>query len=321
MVGPPTAPAFPASVTFTVSELGSNTVGELTNYSFTGTVGSSVSSSDYFVVQFPQYTFEGRFNLNTQALCSLATGNKCLVFGLASQIYIQPSSTVAASSFAFTIKNLLNAAYSIQYVNRTVTIFTVVGRKVTAIGGAVFLKFTQSSANISAITTSIDSIYGGDSNINYYFSFQLNSYLPETGKIAVFFPTAYTSLFTLSSSCFLRWDSQALIGPQAYCSIISSNQLVIVPNGVLLSASQPYYFTVTNITNPNFALNNYRFSIYTYYSTSVYQPNVISTSTFASPTLSLITVKSCQLQVNVSISNPGLPAQYQLSLICPSPIK
>jgi hypothetical protein len=137
----------------------------------------------------------------------------------------------------------------------------------------------------------------------------------------VYFPSIYTSLFTLYSTCFLRSDSQALIGSQAYCSIINSNELVIVPNGVLLSKSQSYYFTVTNLTNPNVNLNNYLFTIYTYYSSNVYQPQVICSSTFASPLLSLITVKSCQLQVNLSISNPQLSAQYQVNLICPSTIK
>jgi hypothetical protein len=224
------------------------------------------------VVQFPQYTFEGRFNFNTQALCSLATNSVCLVFGLAAQIYIKPATTITASAFSFTINKLLDAAFSLQYANLTATIYTVVGNKLNAKGTATFLKYTQASTNISAIITSIDSIYGGDSGINYYFSFQLNSYLPETGKIVVFFPTIYTSLFTLSSTCFLRADSQALIGNQAYCSIINSNELVIVPNGVLLSKSQEYYFTVTNLTNPNINLNTYQFTISTYYSSNVYLP-------------------------------------------------
>lgn len=184
-----------------------------------------------------------------------------------------------------------------------------------------FTKFTQASQNISAIITSIDSIYGGDSGINYYFSFQLNSYLPENGKITIFFPSIYISLFTVSSTCFLRADSQALAGNQAYCSIINSNQLVIIPNGVLLAQSQPYYFTVTNLTNPNVDLTSYKFKIETFYFSDVYRPMVISRSYFNSPTLSLITVKQCQLQVTLSIYNPSLPSQYQINLVCPATIK
>lgn len=169
------------------------------------------------MIQFPQYTFEGRFNLNTQALCSLAANSKCSIFGLASQIYIQPSSTVSTSAFSFTLNKILNAAFSIQYLNRTVTLFTVINNKVNALGTSVFLKFTQASSNVSAIITGIDSIYGGDSGINYYFSFQLNSYLPEGGKISVFFPSVFQSLFNVNSRCFLRSDSKLLIGKQSYC--------------------------------------------------------------------------------------------------------
>lgn len=65
-----------------------------------------------------------------------------------------------------------------MYVNRTITLKTIVNEKVTASGSATFLKLTQTSPNASAIITSIQSIYGGDSGIDYYFSFQLNSYLP-----------------------------------------------------------------------------------------------------------------------------------------------
>lgn len=201
------------------------------------------------------------------------------------------------------------------------TLFTVVGNKVNALGSASFLKFTQASLNASAIITSIDSIYGGDSGINYYFSFQLNSYLPESGKVSIFFPSIFISLFTVNSQCYLRADSQQLVGSQAYCQIIDTHQLVIVPNGVLLSTSQPYYVTVTNITNPNMDLSVYKFRLETYYFSNVYSPSVISRDYFSSPTFSLINVKNCQLQMTASIYNQNLPSQYQFNLICPATIK
>lgn len=307
VVGPPSAPATPKAITFTVSELGSNRVGELTNYTFSGSIGSGfapVTPSDYVLIQFPPYTFEGRFNLNSQALCSLAASSKCSVFGLASQVYLQPSATISVAAFSFTLQNILNAAYEVSYVNKTISLITVVGGKVDARGSADLLKFTQPSANVSAIITGIGSIYGGDSGINYFISFQLNSYLPEDGKISIFFPDIYTSLFTTNSSCALAEKSQLLAGPQAYCSVINTRQLVIVPNGVLLSRTLPYYLTVFNITNPNTDLAYQKFTIETYHFGSVYNPAVISRSTFASPTISIITVKECQLQVSLSISNP-----------------
>lgn len=207
VVGPPTAKTTPKAITFTVAETGSNIVGELTDYAFSGSIASGfapVTPSDYVVIQFPKYTFEGRFHLNAQALCSLAASSKCQVFGLASQIYIQPSTTISASAFSFTVTKLLNAAYSMAYINTTVTIFTVVSRKINAWGTSTFLDFTQTSKNVSAVTTSIGSIYGGDSGINYHFELQLNSYLPEQGKISIFFPSIYTSLFTTNSQCYLK---------------------------------------------------------------------------------------------------------------------
>ncbi len=172
-------------------------------------------------------------------MCSLAAGSKCSVFGLASQVYIQPSSNISSNTFSFTLNRILNAAFSIQYLNRTITLFTVVNNKINALGTSVLLKFTQASPNVSAIINSIDSIYGGDAGINYYFQFQLNSYLPETGKISVFFPTIYTSLFTINSMCYLSSSTQLMVGKQAYCNIINNYQLVIVP-GVLLSRTQAY---------------------------------------------------------------------------------
>lgn len=156
------------------------------------------------------------------------------MFGLAGQIYIQPSATVSASAFSFTITKLLNAAYRMVYIDTVIKIFTVVNQKVDAVGTSTFLKFTQASKNVTARIVSVGSIYGGDSGINYNFGFQLNSYLPEQGKVTLFFPQVYTSLFTTSSSCYLTYASKIRAGAQSYCKIVNDRQLVIVPNGVLL---------------------------------------------------------------------------------------
>jgi hypothetical protein len=130
VVGPPSAATVPVAITYTISEISTNYVGELSNYSLAGTLGggfSSVTTSDFFVVEFPPYAFEGRFNLNAQALCSLATSNQCWVFGLANQIYIQPGTAVSSSAFSFTINKLLNAAFELEYINQTIKLYTVVG--------------------------------------------------------------------------------------------------------------------------------------------------------------------------------------------------
>ena len=228
--------------------------------------------------------------MNAQALCSLASGNHCSVFGLAHQVYIKPSSTISSSSFSFTIKKILNAAYAIPYANKVVKIFTVVGRKVDAVGHSTFLKFTQQSRNITARIIHISSIYGGDS-ATYTFGFQLNSYLPENGKISIFFPWVYPNLFSTGSTCYLTPESQFRAGSSTYCRIISYYQLVLVPNGVLLSRNIEYKLVVTKVSNPNKDISNFHFDIKSYYFSSVYRPSVISGNTFKPKDLSLITVK------------------------------
>lgn len=90
---------------------------------------------------------------------------------------------------------------------------------------------------------------------------------------------------------------------------------------MLLSSKQPYYFNLTNITNPNFNLSAYKFSIYTYYTNDVYQPLIISQSQFASPIVTPITVKVCNFALELSMANPGLSSNYIMKITCPSTIK
>lgn len=111
------------------------------------------------------------------------------------------------------------------------------------------------------------------------------------------------------------------MGSQAYCQVINAGQFIIVPNGVLLSTNQPYYVTVSNITNPNTDLSAQKFIVETYYTADVYNPLTISRSNFDSPIISLITVQNCQLQVNLSAYNSLMPADYSINLICPAQIK
>ena len=80
---------------------------------------------------------------------------------------------------------MINSAFSFEYVNITFKVFTIVDHKVNAEGEASIIKFSKPSGNISALLTKIDSIYGGDSEINYYFEFQLNHYLPIDGMIMI----------------------------------------------------------------------------------------------------------------------------------------
>ena len=147
--------------------------------------------------------FEGYFSQNLQALCSLATNSKCYSFGLSNIIYFQPSSDISASALNFNLNRIINSAYSFEYVDTEFKVFTLIDNKVNAVGSASITKFSKPSRNISAIVTKIDSLYGGDAGINYYFEFKLNSDLPREGLLSIQFPQIYKSLFDLNSKCIL----------------------------------------------------------------------------------------------------------------------
>lgn len=95
----------------------------------------------------------------------------------------------------FNLNNIINSAYSFEYVTTSFKVFTLVNDKVDAVGTASITKFSKPSTNVSAIVTKIDSLYGGDSGINYYFEFKLNANLPKNGLISVEFPSIFDSFY------------------------------------------------------------------------------------------------------------------------------
>ena len=142
------------------------------NYAFTGSLGSgfsSIGTSDYIAVEFGSNVFEGTFSLNPKALCTLAASNRSLSFGLSSIIYFSPASPISSSTLNFNLNKIINTAYSFEYINTTFRVFTLVNDKVNAVGTTSIIKFSKPSTNVSAIITKTDSLYGGDSGINYYF--------------------------------------------------------------------------------------------------------------------------------------------------------
>lgn len=223
VVGPPTATLSPYTITFTVTENSTNTVGELADYTFTGTIAagfSSVTVDDYIAVQFPKDSFERNFSINSEAICTLAANEVCFSFGKASIIYFQPALTMSSTALNFQLKNIIQAAYEFDYVTKPFVVSTVINNKVNAMGTANMIKFAKFCKNISAIITSIDSSYGGDSQINYYFEFQLNHQLPTDGVVSITFPSVYPTLLYLSSTCSLSggiFSSSKL----PYCTIPS----------------------------------------------------------------------------------------------------
>lgn len=225
---------------------------------------------------------------------------------------------MSPSTLNFNLNNIINSAYSFEYVNTTFKVFTLINDKVNAVGTASTTKFSKPSTNVSAIVTKIDSLYGGDSGINYYFELKLNSNLPKYGLISIQFPEVYDTLFNLNSTCVLSssfpWGST--------CEIVGPYLLVIRPNGNLLNPNLAYQFTVTNITNPNMKLTTYSFIITTQFNDNIYNRLVISRSRFACPEISVLTVKTCTtFEVIIGAHNAFFETVYDVSLICPSYIK
>lgn len=136
----------------------------MVNYSFSCNFDAGfapVTSSDYVGIEFPQYGFEGRFSLNPDAKCSLAGGQKCLSFGVANVIYFKPSTTISSTSLTFTLTDNINTAFSFDYKNISIRVFTVIGNKIDSSGSGNLIKFSKPSTNISGLITKTDSIYGG----------------------------------------------------------------------------------------------------------------------------------------------------------------
>ena len=289
VVGGTTPAITPYSISnLTVVEASTNFVGSLVNYSFTGTVEagfSPVTPADYIAVEFEPAVLEGKFSTNMQALCSIAANSKCYSFGLSHTIYFHPSATFSSSTLAFSLNQVINSAYSLSYVDTTFTVKTVVGGRVNALGTASLTKFSKPSKNITGLVTQTDSLYGGDSGINYYIQFKLNSDLPTDGLIVITLPSIYDSLFSLQSSCVLQ---NLPIG--SYCSVVNSNIVAIYPNGNLLNKDLTYLLTLTNITNPNADLTGYSFTIVSQANDNIYRPDIIAKNTFSCPAISLVSV-------------------------------
>ena len=101
--------------------------------------------------------------MNDEALCSLATGSMCYSFGLSHIIYFQPSSPISTAALNFNLNNIINTAYSYEYLDITFRVFTLIDGKVDAEGTTTLQKFSKPSKNVSALITRIGSRYGGDS--------------------------------------------------------------------------------------------------------------------------------------------------------------
>ena len=137
VVGGTTSAASPIPITLTMSESSTNFVGDLVNYTFAGTLGAgfaTVDTDDYVVIEFEEHAFEGVFSTNQEAICSLAAASKCQSFGLSHIIYFQPAAAISSNTLNFQLNKIINSAFSLEYVNKTFKVFTLVDNKVNAVG-------------------------------------------------------------------------------------------------------------------------------------------------------------------------------------------
>ena len=116
--------------------------------------------------------------------------------------------------------------------------------------------------------------------------------MPKNGLITIQFPALYESLYSLNSECILG-SALTASTPTPYCEIIDSHTVSVVPNGLLLSSTETYSLTLTNITNPNSQLADQEFVITSYFSEDVYRGLIIARNSFAAPEMSIMAVKEC----------------------------
>jgi hypothetical protein len=74
--------------------------------------------------------------------------------------------------------------------------------------------------------------------------FKLGTYLPEFGKVSITFPSVYGSLFELYVSCRFTDETLRKVSDESFCQVVSSSQLVIVPNGILFDKDTTYSIVI-----------------------------------------------------------------------------
>lgn len=127
----------------------------------------------------------------------------------------------------------------------------------------------------------------------------MGTYLPEFGKVSITFPNVYFSLFDLSVSCKFTDDTLKKMSDDSFCTVVSNNQLVIAPNGILLDKDTTYSIVIYNLTNPNANISMNRFTIQSFYSSDIYNKQIISQNVFSPPEINVLLVKRCQFDLTV----------------------
>lgn len=133
----------------------------------------------------------------------------------------------------------------------------------------------------------------------------------------------YSSLFDLYASCNFTSDTLKKLSDLSYCEVVSPTQLIIIPNGILLDKDTTYSLIIYNLTNPNANANITKnlFTIQSFYSSDIYNKQIISQNTFSPPEINVLTVKNCQFDLTIETKNQNYKSFYSMAFICPSVIK
>jgi hypothetical protein len=314
VVGPATGLSVKAA-TASIIEAGLKKVGSLASYTVTLTLpgtASTVTTSDYIRVVFPALFFD-RYNTKAENVTCTGAG-ACLLFLKSNHLYVRPSASLAAgASFTFTIGNLGWTSYKMVR-SMSVRVESIVGNKIDSRADAAISKEAAACTTMVGALISPSSNGGGDSSLNYTFSFKASVPPPPFGTLTLEFPSEYRSLLSLGASCELLGD---LASTNSSCWVSGTRSITVGLNGTTLDGTAQYNFVVRGITNPNGLSSSSVFQLKSHYDENTYLNQTICETTFASPALSVVELGSCDVSAEASVTTSAAVNNLTLSVLCP----
>lgn len=307
------------SASATVTESGLQRVGSLASYSVSFTVPSSglaVSPADYIRVVFPPYFFDQHNTKAETVTCSGA--GTCLLFLQSRHLYVRPNLSLApGATFTFTIGSLGWSSFKMSMA-MAVRVESIVAGKVNGRADTSLTKQASECTSMTAALVNPSSNGGGDSKLNYTFSFKPAVPPPSSGTLTLLFPEEYYSLIKLHSSCHLLGE---LLASNASCWVSSAKTITMSFNGTTLKAGQQYNFLVASVTNPNGIPSGRQFVLQTYFDENTYLGRVVCAASFPAPLINAVEKGRCNVNANPSISSALAPNNLTLAVLCPSMIE
>ena len=313
----------PAAGTVTLSPATITTsVLSTSTFSVQWNVGSTVTSSDWLVVQFPTdfVDFTKMTSLTTVTVTSPSTPVTAYWLYTDFAVYIQPTSgNSVTGAVTVTFTNLPSPSYTLTGTP-TINTWTVISDLKGNDASGSFTTYTLTPATlISDVTITPSSLYTRINDVNYTVGFTINHNVPATGSLLVAFPPSQYNLAHSGPTC------EFLVGipPEATCAVESSSvqNVRIALNGNALSSGTQVKFVIINVNNPTDVTTSPVFYVQTYYDSSTGSSKVIAS---VSQTLSSITaasIISCGVSVTPEITTVGVATNYLFTIGCGSVIR